>query len=200
MDQTFQGFDKATVFSIAGTLGLLVFGTLIYFSSFEKLTADGKGKKHGEGKRDIAYKPASSSVSTGDGRKDVASPNGDTIKSSSALIEATRDSSSKMKGYKITSDGRKTTYFNREMTEAEKILLGDSTPKQLMNNIPSSDGACFQSLSAKSASSVGSAWNTAGTWEERNHSPWASKRIKQLLTAASMDIVNKNASGTVRKQ
>ena len=193
MDQTFQGFEKATVFSIAGTLGLLVFGTLIYFRSSEKLTTDCKIKKCEGENSDILCEPAISPVSTGGGR------NSSTVKSSSALVDDTKNFSSKMKGYKMTSDGRKTTYFNREMTEAERILLGDSTPKQLMNNTQSSDGACLQSLPAKNTTTVGSAWNTAGTWEERNLSPWASKRIKQLLMVASLDIVKKNGTGTVRK-
>ena len=42
---------------------------------------------------------------------------------------------------------------------------------------------------------LGSAWNSAGTWEEKNHSPWAAKRLRTLLTLASLDI----PGGSVRR-
>jgi hypothetical protein len=39
--------------------------------------------------------------------------------------------STAMRGYKTTSDGRKTTFFNNELDEKTKDLIGDITPKAI---------------------------------------------------------------------
>jgi hypothetical protein len=40
------------------------------------------------------------------------------------------------------------------------------------------DGVVSDSVDTKSGASV---WNSAGTWEERDHSEWAKNRIKELF-------------------
>ena len=77
-----------------------------------------------------------------------------------------------MKGYKTTSDGRKTTFFNNELDEKTKSLIGDITPKAI---------AAEAVKTATTAINGGSAWNTAGTFESKNVTPWAKERIKELL-------------------
>ena len=69
-----------------------------------------------------------------------------------------------MKGYKTTSDGRKTTFFNNELDEKTKSLIGDITPKAI---------AAEAVKTATTAINGGSAWNTAGTFESKNVTPWA---------------------------
>lgn len=197
MTEMLHGLDKVIVFRIAGTAGLLLFGTLLYFRSCEKVSPGEMTQQKDKGKS--TGKSASSASSSSDEMKGFNGHTSRTVRSSSASVESASCSTSEMRGYKITSDGRKTTYFNREITEEEKILLGDSTPKPLIKSTLSTASICSQSSSLKSASCTGSAWNTAGTWEERNHSPWALKRIKQLFTTASLDITNRNETGTVRK-
>jgi tetratricopeptide (TPR) repeat protein len=44
---------------------------------------------------------------------------------------ASTSSSGVMRGYKTTSDGRKTTFFNNELDEKTKELIGDITPKPI---------------------------------------------------------------------
>eukprot|EP01036_Dinobryon_divergens_P027484 gene27484-36263_t len=72
---------------------------------------------------------------------------------------------SNCRGYKKTSDGRTTTFFNREIDETAKKLIGDIAPKPIQ---------------------VGSAWNKAGTYEETILTPWASAYLKEQLEAISV--------------
>ena len=37
----------------------------------------------------------------------------------------------KIRGYKLTTDGRKTTFFNNEMDEQTKALIGDIAPQKI---------------------------------------------------------------------
>jgi tetratricopeptide (TPR) repeat protein len=46
-----------------------------------------------------------------------------------------------MRGYKTTSDGRKTTFFNNEMDEQTKALIGDITPKSISAAAPTATSA-----------------------------------------------------------
>ena len=45
-----------------------------------------------------------------------------------------------MRGYKTTSDGRKTTFFNNELDPAARALIGDITPKAIVVDSVSSSG------------------------------------------------------------
>ena len=66
----------------------------------------------------------------------------------------------KIRGYKLTTDGRKTTFFNNEMDEQTKALIGDIAPQKILHveekNVPVVPGG-------------GSAWNAAGTFESVDH-------------------------------
>jgi hypothetical protein len=75
-----------------------------------------------------------------------------------------------VKGYKVVN-GKKTSYFHRELTEAETQMIGDIAPKRLENEATST---------SLQEPTDGSAWNKAGTWEERNVTTWA----KETLTAS----------------
>merc|ERR1712137_1177659 len=75
-----------------------------------------------------------------------------------------------LRGYKKTSDGRTTSYFTREQTEDEKKLLGSIAPQRL-DATPATTAP--QKLETQSSNvSKGSAWNNAGTWEEKDTSDW----------------------------
>eukprot|EP00612_Vaucheria_litorea_P006995 CAMPEP_0171472678 /NCGR_PEP_ID=MMETSP0946-20130122/1412_1 /TAXON_ID=109269 /ORGANISM="Vaucheria litorea, Strain CCMP2940" /LENGTH=292 /DNA_ID=CAMNT_0012002343 /DNA_START=349 /DNA_END=1227 /DNA_ORIENTATION=- len=78
-----------------------------------------------------------------------------------------------LRGYKKTADGRITTYFNRDLSEEEKNLIGNIAPKK----IHVSDQNSIQNLSSRGES----AWNTAGTWEEKNVTSWAKDRLEELI-------------------
>jgi hypothetical protein len=82
-----------------------------------------------------------------------------------------------MKGYRTTQDGRKTTYFNRELSETDKSLIGDCAPKPISSSSPSPVPV---SVSASPATGQ-SAWNAAGTWEEKDCTKWSKDQIKSVL-------------------
>ena len=86
--------------------------------------------------------------------------------------ETTFTKSEHVKGYKIVN-GKKTSYFHNELSEEAKKLIGDIAPKKLetLSSDPSS-----------TAENKGtSAWNKAGTWEERDVTAWAKDVLKEQL-------------------
>jgi len=100
--------------------------------------------------------------------------------SASATASAAAAGDSDMRGYKKTADGRTTTYFHRELSEADKLLLGDSSPKPI--------SAAAAAGGSPSGGAAGSAWNAAGTWEEKTYSAWATGHLRELLTGASLPV------------
>jgi tetratricopeptide (TPR) repeat protein len=93
------------------------------------------------------------------------------------------EESSTFRGYKKTSDGRTTTFFNNELDSETKALIGDIAPKKI-------DPAAV--LAENSTSTGESVWNKAGTWEERVHTPWAIARLRELLGSISLSIADRN--------
>lgn len=80
--------------------------------------------------------------------------------------EEEEENENKIRGYKLTTDGRKTTFFNNEMDEQTKALIGDIAPQKIENH----DGAMAQGVNASmSVSNGSSAWNAAGTFESVDH-------------------------------
>lgn len=82
-----------------------------------------------------------------------------------------------VRGYKIRSDGTKTSFFDREISDDAKKLIGDIAPKKLEPNNASAPKPI-------AAGDGKSAWNTAGTWEERDVTPWAKETLTALLLTA----------------
>ena len=78
-------------------------------------------------------------------------------------VENEDENENKIRGYKLTSDGRKTTFFNNELDEKTKALIGSIAPQKI-KTVP---GAC----DANGGVGVGggSAWNAAGTFESVDH-------------------------------
>ena len=101
-----------------------------------------------------------------------------------------------IKGYKTLSDGRKTSYFNNELDAQTKELIGDIAPKAIP--VTAAAGAEAGSDAPKKIDPVttagaGSAWNHAGTFEEKDMSVWARDRLTSLLQEAKLGI---EATGT----
>jgi tetratricopeptide (TPR) repeat protein len=89
--------------------------------------------------------------------------------------DSSDDDIGNLKGYKLTSDGRKTSFFNNELTEEQKGLIGDITPKAIeVASIPEAP----QRISSEQGAS---AWNKAGTWEEKDTSEWCRTTLTELL-------------------
>lgn len=81
-----------------------------------------------------------------------------------------------VRGYKIRSDGKKTSYFDREISDDAKNLIGDIAPKKLSEST--------NDFAPKPVAEGKSAWNTAGTWEERDVTPWAKETLSAALVTA----------------
>jgi tetratricopeptide (TPR) repeat protein len=77
-----------------------------------------------------------------------------------------------VRGYKVVN-GKKTSYFHNELSEEAKELIGDIAPKKLEISAPTTTPA---------PTGGGSAWNKAGTWEEKDVTKWAKGSLeKQAL-------------------
>lgn len=68
-----------------------------------------------------------------------------------------------MRGYKKTSDGRTTSYFNRELSEHERRHFENAAPQRLIDS-----PGHIPSRLHESSQSTPSAWNQAKTWEEKD--------------------------------
>lgn len=87
-----------------------------------------------------------------------------------------------LRGYKQTTDGRKTSYFTRELSAADQQLLASNAgPKPISQATPASPGS-------GSSTSAASAWNSAGTFEERNLTELSHERLRALLGAIKCDL------------
>lgn len=60
--------------------------------------------------------------------------------SNSSTSTTSGKSSEVLRGYKTTSDGRKTTFFNNELDEKTKELIGDITPKAIDGTVVIEEG------------------------------------------------------------
>jgi len=85
----------------------------------------------------------------------------------------------KVRGYKLTSDGRKTSFFNNELTEETKALIGDIAPKPIN---ASASTAPSPIKHTESTGSNASAWNHAGTWEEKDTTDWCQENLTEMLS------------------
>ena len=89
-------------------------------------------------------------------------------------------STESMKGYKILADGRKTSYFHREISAEEKAKLAThAQPKAI-------DASQAKALHAANVdeSGGGSAWNAKGTFEERDTTKWTKAAIASAFSTA----------------
>ena len=136
-----------------------------------------KAKKLAEEERKKAN-PSSSSTDDYRYRKKSSSKEDEDVE----LIEGESDV---VRGYKKTKDGRTTSYFTRELDEKAKSLIGDITPKKISvgngNAGGNTNGPQKIVSAANTRNDKQSAWNTAGTWEDKDKTSWAKKRLKQLM-------------------
>ena len=99
-------------------------------------------------------------------KKKVVSAANEISSSDSFKVEERTDESfftksDHIRGYKIRSDGKKTSYFDREISEEEKRLIGDIAPKKI--DPKASNGSENDSVpNILPAVEGASAWNKAG--------------------------------------
>jgi tetratricopeptide (TPR) repeat protein len=92
-----------------------------------------------------------------------------------------------VRGYKKLADGRVTTFFNNELSEEAKRLIGDIAPKKVVDP---------NKVQIKSVEG-GSAWNQGNTFEEKDMTAWAKGRLEALLTGVSSPTSPSDNSGDV---
>ncbi len=97
-----------------------------------------------------------------------------------------------VRGYKIVN-GKKTSFFHHEQTEEEKRLIGDITPKRIDDVSSTSPNASSSSGPQKiedttTKHSGTSAWNKAGTWEEKDVTDWAIQTLEQAIQSCTYDL------------
>lgn len=131
------------------------------------------------------YRMTSSTSSTNKSKKSKSSKSSSTSKPKTKSDNTNDDSDhdTSLRGYKKTSTGVTTTYFHRELSAEEKILLGDSTPKRI-----NSPGVTNGTSSPNPTG--GSVWNSAGTYEEKNISEWSHSKLKSKLSQLTHPITN----------
>jgi len=85
-----------------------------------------------------------------------------------------------MRGYKKTKDGRTTTFFHRELDEKAKELIGSITPTKI---------ECPRAAAQMDRKdSPASAWNSAGTVEEKDKTTWAKVKLRSLLASLKVQL------------
>lgn len=117
-------------------------------------------------KKDETKTPANPSnvISTKTGKK-----NTDSTKAAKQEEEdEEEENENKIRGYKLTTDGRKTTFFNNEMDEQTKALIGNTAPQKIECSDVTQAGA-GAGAGGGGVSNGGSAWNAAGTFESVDH-------------------------------
>jgi tetratricopeptide (TPR) repeat protein len=148
-----------------------------------------KAKKAAEEKKKEADTPAEMRVNEPQTiEKKAAATNSNSTPSSTAKtkeddsamqvdIDGTDFSKSEhIRGYKIVN-GKKTSFFHNELSEDAARLIGDIAPKKLDADTGSSSTAA----GAKGTS----AWNQAGTWEEKDVTNWAKTSLRERLLATT---------------
>lgn len=87
----------------------------------------------------------------------------------------------------ILTLGKQTTYFNREISEYDKAIIGDITPKKITSENDLNDNTP-RLISSSKREKGASIWNAAGTFEEKSVIDWTSLRFKKLVKALQISI------------
>ena len=110
----------------------------------------------------------------------------DTSSSSTTTTKPTTGEFTKsehVRGYKIVN-GKKTSFFHHEQTEEEKRLIGDITPKRIDPSQLEQPTAGPTKIEEKGTS----AWNKAGTWEEKDVTDWAIESLETKVKQCEYDL------------
>jgi len=132
----------------------------------------------------VKEKKVTSNVSNGtNGKKQISSS--ERVAKDDVDDDVQFSQSDAVRGYKIVG-GKKTSYFHRELTEEEKRLIGDIAPKKLDEN---------ENVVVENVPEGTSAWNKAGTWEEKDVTQWAKDTLTAALLSTKFLLPETGASG-----
>ena len=141
-----------------------------------KETARKKVMKEEEKKRTEA-RLATMTATTTTTAANMAPPAKVIINTDDIIKDSSEESGELMRGYKKTKEGRTTSYFTRELDDKAKALLGDTAPKRL-------DGQDAARPVERKTSSTSSAWNSAGTYEERDRTQFCTDLLTRTIGAS----------------
>ena len=154
----------------------------------EKGTAENVEETEAAAARSVSS--ARSSSSSTNEKKSIAAAVTTTAAAASEVVSIDDEDAGIVRGYKKTSDGRTTSYFNHELDDKTKQLIGDIRPKKLTEVVEEKkpDGLVPGS----------SVWNSAGTFESVNHTPFAVQRITELLSSEDMAHADSASGCTIK--
>jgi tetratricopeptide (TPR) repeat protein len=105
----------------------------------------------------------------------AAAPSAAASSSSPTVADEDSEIVGHVRGYKKLADGRVTTFFNNELSEEAKQLIGDIAPKKVEDP---------NKVQIKSVAG-GSAWNQGNTFEEKDMTAWAKAKLESLAAGVS---------------
>jgi hypothetical protein len=136
---------------------------------------------------------SSSSVPEPAPSRDTSRPMASSASSKSTTVEEDDEDDTELKGhirgYKKTADGRVTTFFNRDVDENTKALIGNIAPKKL-----NAEGEVILT-----GNTTGSAWNAAGTYEEKTLTPWVAEYLTSKFSNLSIVISPEQIDSSVKQ-
>lgn len=78
---------------------------------------------------------------------------------------------SNMRGYKVTEDGKKTSYFHTDISDEAKKLIGDRRPQKIEP---------VETKADSDSPRVKSAWNES-TFEAKGYNKWVEKKVVEVF-------------------
>ena len=132
----------------------------------------------------------------GEGGWDAAARSAGARKAEKIELKNDEDLKGFQKGYKVRADGSKTSYFDRSHVidaQTKALLDAQKAPKRL------SVGKAEPTEAEAEGSKAGSAWNTGGTWEEKDQSAWAKETLEEQLKPLTADAEDGGVRASVTK-
>lgn len=126
-------------------------------------------------KKDTSISSSSSNNSSKEEKKEMSGGKGEFSKSDH------------VRGYKVVN-GKKTSFFHHEQTEEEKRLIGDITPKRIDTSSCQQPPQQTGPTKIEEKGTKTSAWNKAGTWEEKDVTDWGLKSIEDAIIQCEYDL------------
>ena len=123
----------------------------------------------------LATTTSTTTTTTTSKPKSTSTDKNDTSTKEDADAEGVFTKSDAVRGYKIVN-GKKTSYFHNELSAEARELIGDIAPKKLES---------AEAPVIKAAPAGASAWNKAGTWEEKDVTKWATSSMKEHILATT---------------
>ncbi|KAF0694958.1 Aste57867_14181 [Aphanomyces stellatus] len=103
----------------------------------------------------------------------AAAPSATATGKSDVVVEDGEEDLKGVRGYKKLADGRVTTYFNTDLTDEAKALIGSIAPQKI------SDANAVQIKNVDG----GSAWNQGNSFEEKDMTTFSQNRVTELIKA-----------------